>query len=553
MILISLYPTIILIICSTNRFGITPNRDVVLRATFAKYHHPKEALLPRTCISHPFGTVVSTLHSRNSTRTANAAAAASLVTKADAQGMNAATAASLFQVEQSADISLGPEGVEIVYPYGCTLTVSSPAVPVMSSGLVAYPVNCPILAFSEVRASGGRVAALGSIKMLSDDWFGREHNSAVLEVMFRWLLHGDKGGNPKGLPVRAKDSKISALDGAQDTSGAPLEKGIEDLSLNRLLGTIFSSAASAARQIATKASELDEDDIVPGRKGAVGSSRSGTAKGQGERTIPDISALAQKLKPCLQAPTPLPSDFSTLLNADLYKSDALSLVPEVLDTYKALGLKHEPLAVIPPEFKQVLPPLQPSVFPPCFRDLPGPSLELFDLDAEFSTHKHRLAHLANTCTDAEAERFVREAGVIIGITPKLREDKRAPRHVLEAVLRAVVGWKRVHQDIPLAPPLQHSTLTSGLSKMQGSGASQDNASYPFSTPTKGPGGSVPGHRQGFSKEDKAESRSPTSPLASLATGSNYRQTIGTAGLGSGVAARYSGNYHKDRQKTNPPA
>ena len=38
-----------------------------------------------------------------------------------------------------------------------------------------------------------------------------------------------------------------------------------------------------------------------------------------------------------------------------------------------------------------------QVFPPSFRDLPPPSLELFDLDEAFSSEKVRMAQLTNEC------------------------------------------------------------------------------------------------------------------------------------------------------------
>lgn len=39
----------------------------------------------------------------------------------------------------------------------------------------------------------------------------------------------------------------------------------------------------------------------------------------------------------------------------------------------------------------------PQVFPPSFRELPPPPLELFDLDETFSSEKARLAQITNKC------------------------------------------------------------------------------------------------------------------------------------------------------------
>ena len=63
-------------------------------------------------------------------------------------------------------------------------------------------------------------------------------------------------------------------------------------------------------------------------------------------------------------------------------------------------MKHEPLKLITPQFETPLPPLNAAVFPPSFRELANPKLELFDLDEAFSSEKSRLAQITNKCTDA---------------------------------------------------------------------------------------------------------------------------------------------------------
>lgn len=35
-------------------------------------------------------------------------------------------------------------GLDFVYPYGATLSVQAPAVPILSSGKIAYPMNRPL-------------------------------------------------------------------------------------------------------------------------------------------------------------------------------------------------------------------------------------------------------------------------------------------------------------------------------------------------------------------------------------------------------------------------
>ena len=61
-----------------------------------------------------------------------------------------------------------------------------------------------------------------------------------------------------------------------------------------------------------------------------------------------------------------------------------------------------------------------AVFPPLFRTLKAPPLELYDLDAEFSSEKNRLAQLTNRCNENDIEYYIIEAGHILNIIPQLK-------------------------------------------------------------------------------------------------------------------------------------
>lgn len=76
----------------------------------------------------------------------------------------------------------------------------------------------------------------------------------------------------------------------------------------------------------------------------------------------------------------------TIFNEKLYKFDT-DLIPESLKLFDQLGIKHEPLTLIPPEFDTPMPDLQAAVFPPTLKDLPPPSLDLYDLDEQFASEK----------------------------------------------------------------------------------------------------------------------------------------------------------------------
>lgn len=46
-----------------------------------------------------------------------------------------------------------------------------------------------------------------------------------------------------------------------------------------------------------------------------------------------------------------------------------------------------------------------QVFPPTFRELPAPALDLFDLDECFSSEKTRLAQITNKCECTNMQKY----------------------------------------------------------------------------------------------------------------------------------------------------
>lgn len=78
-----------------------------------------------------------------------------------------------------------------------------------------------------------------------------------------------------------------------------------------------------------------------------------------------------------------------MYDMNLFKIDN-NLVPEALELYNTLNVKHDLLSIIPPQFETPLPPLQLAVFDPIIKDFPNPKLELFDLDGEFASEKYNI-------------------------------------------------------------------------------------------------------------------------------------------------------------------
>lgn len=54
------------------------------------------------------------------------------------------------------------ENLTILFPSGCTLNTSKPALPILSSGATSYPVNRPVGAIYYSPVSRGKVIVFGS-------------------------------------------------------------------------------------------------------------------------------------------------------------------------------------------------------------------------------------------------------------------------------------------------------------------------------------------------------------------------------------------------------
>merc|ERR1711988_1832505 len=164
--------------------------------------------------------------------------------------------------------------------------------------------------------------------------------------------------------------------------------------------------------------------------------------------IPNTKALAESMRSCLQEHDELPKDFQRLFNDSLFKFDT-NLIPEAVALYEQIGVKHEPLSLIPPQFECPLPPLNPAVFPPALRELPPPALDQYDLDEHFASPRQRLAQLTNKCTsNDDLAFFVKESGEILGVTSNLSEGNNSAKHILHFIFEELVKFKSVNQEGP---------------------------------------------------------------------------------------------------------
>ncbi len=159
--------------------------------------------------------------------------------------------------------------------------------------------------------------------------------------------------------------------------------------------------------------------------------------------VPHIESLSHSIKPCLQGMEDLPRDFTKMFDMKMLRFDT-DLIPQVLKMYDTLGVPHETLTLIPPQFECPLPKLQPATFPPAMREPAPPALDQFDLDEHFAKEGLRLAQLTNKCTNGEEdlEYYIAESGEILGIMENLPFGQRSAKHILFHVFKQIVDFKK---------------------------------------------------------------------------------------------------------------
>ncbi|KAH7279594.1 hypothetical protein KP509_37G025800 [Ceratopteris richardii] len=169
--------------------------------------------------------------------------------------------------------------------------------------------------------------------------------------------------------------------------------------------------------------------------------------------VPDIGALADRLRCCLQEAEELPRDFTKLPDENLFTYH-MDLVPEVINLYKRLGVRAGPLTLIAPEFETPTPPLLPAVFPPFLREPPSPPLDLFNLDDCFAPPSVHLARLTNRCKVADQEDliyYIKESAFIMGIktealADQAQSDEGKAKAILSSIMKKIFEMKKLSEN-----------------------------------------------------------------------------------------------------------
>lgn len=347
------------------QFGLAVNNDSLVRTVYYKYHHPKETLIVDGVTS------------------ASLTASALSRVKGNEKSSTAQFSDSITGTKKKKD------KLEFVFPYASTLSVQKPAVTIMSSGHIAYPLNRPVAAVYEADSGpgpkkAGRVAVMGSADMFGDAWLDKEDNWRIAEQIVGWLTRGGGQG----------DAEASYADLTRATAGD------------------------------------DNQEVSEYHR------------------LPDTEQLSERLHSCLQVDDTLPGDgkdFNRVFDENLF-GFSTKLIPATVTLYDTLNVKHEPLTLIPPQFELPLPPLVPAVFPPAIREPPPPALDQFDLDEHFASEKVRLAQLTNKCSNDDLEYYVKEAGEILSVSQQLPPEQRSAKHILFHIFQKLVNFKKLNQE-----------------------------------------------------------------------------------------------------------
>lgn len=159
-----------------DKYGIFMNDDVVIRTSYYKYFNPKELFVQNGVVDEEF------------VRVANGQEKQKLAKK------NQRLAIALDDDDD--DNSSGLGGFHFVYPFGCTFMVNKPAIKILTSGPISYPVNKALCAMSTTK-KGGQIIALGSWEMIADNYLDKEENSKLLNFIKAIFLNEEFEPNKK--------------------------------------------------------------------------------------------------------------------------------------------------------------------------------------------------------------------------------------------------------------------------------------------------------------------------------------------------------------------
>ncbi|KAI8613355.1 hypothetical protein BC830DRAFT_1132568 [Chytriomyces sp. MP71] len=168
------------------------NPDSVTRTVFYKYFHPKEVFVSNGILNREIN---------------RAAGKKVTLTASNKPG-------GMIGGDVAAHDHKNHTGLSFIYPYGATLTVQKPSVPLLSTGTVSYPLNRPVAA-AYIHAKGkGKIVVVGSGMMFSDTYIEKEENGKLFDVVLQLLTTEKIALNP----IDANEPDISDYHYLPDTA-----------------------------------------------------------------------------------------------------------------------------------------------------------------------------------------------------------------------------------------------------------------------------------------------------------------------------------------------
>ncbi|KAJ3209464.1 Intraflagellar transport protein 52, partial [Clydaea vesicula] len=141
-------------------YGMSVNSDAVTRTVYFKYFHPKEVYITNGVLNRELN-------------------------KAGGKKVNNTEAQNNFLPPEQGKFN--PSSLSFVYPFGATLNVQKPAIPIFSSGTASYPLNRPIGGVYLNPSGKGKLLVMGSVQMFGDQYIEKEENGKIFDVILQWL------------------------------------------------------------------------------------------------------------------------------------------------------------------------------------------------------------------------------------------------------------------------------------------------------------------------------------------------------------------------------
>ena len=156
----------------TKKFGVTINSDCVIRTSFYKYFHPKEAYIHNGILNEEVTRVINGYAKEPKGRHNNAFMMGGARDDDEEE----------YQKESKRT------GVDFVYVNGSSLTINNPANAILTSGPLTYPCNRPVCSVYQNQKSGGKLVACGSVSMFTDEYFEQEENCKLMDFFLKFFF-----------------------------------------------------------------------------------------------------------------------------------------------------------------------------------------------------------------------------------------------------------------------------------------------------------------------------------------------------------------------------